>query len=390
MRPVADHVAAAIALARRPRVERLPLGEALGRVLAAPVTALADVPAFDNSAMDGYAVRVAEVTRGGVLRVSLDVPAGAAPGVLAAGTAARIMTGAPIPAGADAIVPRESTDDGLASVRIGVAPAPGDYVRRAAEDARAGDLVLGPGAILGPAQLAAAAGAGWPELEVAARPRVLVVSTGDELRRPGEPLAPGQIVDSNTTLLAALVAQAGGEVARTSLLGDDPDGFVAGLGDLGDIDLILTAGGVSVGAYDVVKAALAPLGVEFVRVAMQPGKPQGLGVLDGVAVACLPGNPVSVAASFTAFVEPMIRTSLGLAPRVREASVALDVWSSPPGREQWTPVVVESAGVRPATAGGSRSHLGLSLAAADAWAIVPPDVERVERGDSVGLMRFLA
>lgn len=398
MRTVAEHRAAAVALAGVPHAETLPLAAALGRVLAQDVTTRVDVPAFTNSAMDGYAVRAAEATAGAVLPVTADIPAGVFPAPLAPGAAARIMTGAPLPDGADTVVPREVTDDGVERVRIDVAPVLGAHVRLAGEDARAGDLVLAAGVVLTPARLAAIAGAGHGEIEVWARPRVLVVSTGDELREPGAGLAAGQIYDSNSTLMAALVEQAGGEVAATLRLGDDPAAFLAAIEEASaGCDLILTAGGVSVGAYDVVKAALSPGSVEFVPVAMQPGKPQGLGWVGPVAIACLPGNPVSVAASFTAFVEPMLRTNLGLPARSPETAVAAEGWTSPTGREQRIPVVIEAptAGgpsvpvVRPATAGGSRSHLGLRLAVADGWAIVAPEVEYVEPGDTVGLMRFL-
>lgn len=358
-----------------------------------------DVPAFTNSAMDGYAVRVADVVAGARIPVSADIPAGVFPAPLAPGTAARIMTGAPVPEGADAVVPRELTDDGLESVRIDVAPAMGAHIRLAGEDACVGDLVIAAGAVLTPTRIAAAAGAGHPGVQVWARPRVLVVGTGDELRAPGDALEPGQIYDSNTALMGALVEQAGGTVCAALRLGDDAAAFLEAVEEACETsDLILTAGGVSVGAYDVVKEALAPRGVEFVAVAMQPGKPQGLGLLGPVPVVCLPGNPVSVAASFAAFVEPMLRTMLGLPVRVPEGAVAGEGWASPTGREQRIPVVIDDdadrAGdgrpvVRPATGGGSRSHLGLRLAVAEGWAIVPAEVERVSPGDTVGLMRFL-
>lgn len=390
MRSVAEHLAVALALAPDPRADFVPVGSALGRVAACAVRTRVDVPGFDNSAMDGYAVRAAEAVAGGRLPVSQDIPAGVQPVPLEAGTAARIMTGAPLPAGADSVVPREVTDDGMESVEIRVAPALGAHVRRVGEDARIGDVVIDAGAVLTPPRIAAAAGAGHATLEVWARPRVLVVSTGDELRGPGEPLDPGAIYDSNSALLAALVEQAGGEVSGALRLGDNPEVFLAAVRrESQTSDLVVTAGGVSVGAYDVVKAALADRGVEFVAVAMQPGKPQGMGRLGPVPVVCLPGNPVSVAASFAAFVEPMLRVALGLAPRARESAVAGTAWRSPTGREQWAPVVADGGVVRPATSGGSRSHLGLSLARAEAWAIVPAEVEAVEPGDTVGLMRFL-
>lgn len=407
MRSVADHVAAATALTSRLPAQEVPLADALGRVLAAAVASRTDNPPFDNSAMDGYAVRRTEVmgaseSSPAVMVVATDIPAGGGmPAPLAPGTVARIMTGAPVPEGADAIVPVEHTDAfGGAGhsaspgasivgtpVSITVAPAPNAHIRRRGEDVREGDEVLAVGTRLGPWQLAAAASAGVARLGVARRPRVAVLATGDELTAPGEPLPTGSIYDSNGTLMASLASAAEAVVTVLPRAGDDPDALLAALGAV-QADLIVTSGGVSVGAYDVVKAALASRGVDFVPVAMQPGKPQGLGVLDGTPIVCLPGNPVSVAVSFAVIVAPMLRAMAGEPEPDLAYAVAATGWRSPPGRQQHVPVRINPNGtVEPATTGGSRSHLAASLALGEALAVVAPETTEVSAGDTVGLMR---
>lgn len=393
MRSVTHHVAAATALVALLPTERIALDVAHGRILASPATSVTDNPPFDNSAMDGYAVRCAEVATASpdepvTVPVAADIPAGSGmPAPLAPGTAARIMTGAPVPSGADGIVPVEHTDGATSAVSIRLAPALHAHIRRRGEDVREGDVVLAAGTRLGPWQLAAAASTGISLLTVARRPRVTVLATGDELTAPGKPLTAGSIYDSNGTLMAALASAAGAEVTVLPRAGDNPDGLVAALGDA-TADLIVTSGGVSVGAYDVVKEALADRGVDFAAVAMQPGKPQGLGVFEGTPIVCLPGNPVSVAVSFAVIVAPMLRVLTGELEPVVSQAVAATEWRSPSGRQQYVPVRINADGtVEPATAGGSRSHLAASLAHGQALAIVPPQVIEVSRGDTVGLMR---
>lgn len=408
MRSVADHVAAATGLVSALPAEDVELADGLGRVLALAVTSRTDNPPFDNSAMDGYAVRAADVRSASesapaVMVISADIPAGAGtPDPLAPGTVARIMTGAPVPDGADAIVPVEHTDAFLGSggmsagpgaavagtpVAITVAPASQAHIRRRGEDVHEGDEVLASGTRLGPWQLAAAASAGVARLSVTRRPRVAVLATGDELTAPGQPLPTGSIYDSNGTLMAALASAAGAVVTVLPRAGDNPEALIAALG-AADADLIVTSGGVSVGAYDVVKAALASRGVEFVPVAMQPGKPQGLGVLDGTPIVCLPGNPVSVAVSFAVIVAPMLRAMVGEPDPDLAYAVAATGWRSPQGRQQHVPVRINPNGtVEPATTGGSRSHLAASLAQGQALAVVAPEVTEVSAGDTVGLMR---
>ena len=427
MRGFDEHRAAATALVTVLPTVEVPLLDALGLVLAVDVTTDEALPRWDNSAMDGYAVRAADVADGLLparLHVVGDVAAGSAdePAVRP-GTAVRIMTGAPVPPGADAVVPveltepvrTESTEDertegavrppgsagaGWADVgsvvEVRRPVVVGQHVRRAGEDAVAGDVVLTAGAVVGPAHVAAAASVGRATLLVHRRPRIAVVSTGDELVPPGDPLRRGQIPDSNSWLLAAAVRQAGADVLR---LGPVPDDAAAlhrllvalDAGEHGQVDGIVTSGGVSAGAFDVVKAALADEpGVEFVPVAVQPGKPQGLGRLArGTPVWTLPGNPVSSFASFEVFVRPALRRLLGDAdgdrPRVR--AVADEGWRTPAGRTQLMPVRRvggdEPVRVRPATARGSGSHLVARLALAHGLAVVPADVGEVRVGDTL-------
>ena len=396
--------------------EDLPLAAALGRTLAVDLRSRTDIPVFDNSAMDGYAVRHADVAHASpehpvTLEVVADLPAGSAEDPpLAPGTAARIMTGAPVPTDADAIVPVEHTDAGFehagsadpaaiaggARVTITTAPRPAAHIRRTAEDLSAGDVVLTAGSVLSPRHLSAAAAAGHPTLTVHRAPRVAVLATGSELVPPGQPLGRGQIPESNSTLLAALMTEAGATVERAVTVPDDDGALRAELDAAvaAGVDLVVLSGGVSVGAYDVTKAVLAPLGtVDFVSVAMQPGKPQAFGRLPGgTPVFGLPGNPVSACVSFEVFVRPALARLAGrsqLTRRMVSAQVS-DGWRTPPGRQQYMPVVLddgpEGLAVRPATRGGSGSHLVGGLAAADGFAVVDALVTEVRRGDTVGVM----
>lgn len=412
---VEDQLAHVLAGLEPLATETLPLTAALGRTLARDVLSTIDIPVFDNSAMDGYAVRHADVAHASpahpvTLRVVADLPAGSPDDPpLAPGEAARIMTGAIVPADADAIVPVEHTDacrtmgadpnPGTAHVTITTAPSPAAHIRRAGEDLRAGDVVLTAGSVLSPRHLSSAAAAGRPTLTVHRAPRVAVIATGSELVPPGQPLGRGQIPESNSTLLAALVTEAGGIVERAVTVRDDDDALRAELDAVvaAGVDLVVLSGGVSVGAYDVTKAVLAPLGtVDFVSVAMQPGKPQAFGRLPGgVLVFGLPGNPVSACVSFEVFVRPALSRLLGrtqLTRRMLTAQVS-DGWRTPVGRAQYMPVVLDAgpAGApglwaRPATRGGSGSHLVGGLAAADGFAVVPADVAEVGQGDTVDVM----
>ena len=427
-RTVAEHRDHVLDAVRPLAPRRLPLAEAQGCVLAEDVTATLAVPPFTNSAMDGYAVLAADVAAASpeapvTLRVIGDQPAGHADApAVGPGTAVRIMTGALVPGlAADpadaateelAIVPVEDTDQPVAPgapvpehVEIRAATTPGRHLRRAGEDVRPGDLVVRAGTVLGARDVAAIASVGHGTVLAHPPVRVGVLTTGDELVDPGESLAPGQIPDSNTLLIAGLVRACGAVPVPMRRTSDDPAVLRAAIADAVDpegvgVDAIVTSGGVSAGAYDVVKEVLAPLGeVRFGKVSMQPGKPQGFGLIDArVPILCLPGNPVSVFVSFQLFVQPVLarlaaRFDAPAEPETFEA-VAADSWRSPRGREQYVPVVLagEAGGevsVRRATAGGSNSHLIGSLGLAQALAIVPAEVDAVHEGDRLRVMMAL-
>ncbi|MGO2683550.1 MAG: molybdopterin molybdotransferase MoeA [Microbacterium sp.] len=373
------------------------LAEAQGLVLAADVLGRWPTPLFDNSAMDGYAVRAADAAAGATLRIVADVAAGSDEDpALAPGEAARIMTGAALPSDADAVVPLEQTDLGTEThdvapeqITVLAAPERGAHIRYRGEDAPAGALAVTAGTVLGPWQLSAIASAGYEHVAVHRAPRVAIASTGSELVAPAGTPRRGQIPESNSVLLSTAVRDAGAIVTSIRIVADDPAELRRTLDGL-DTDVVILSGGASVGAFDVVRAVLGEeRGVRFDQVAMQPGRPQGFGVLDaGLIAFCLPGNPVSVAASFEMFVRPALRQMAGFAviDRPRVVRTAATAWSSPQGRVQLLPVVADDETVRPATHGGSRSHLVTSLAVANAFAVIPADTERVEAGDPVTVM----
>ena len=384
-RSVEEHRAAVAELLAPLPVERVPLGRARGRVLAEALVAGIALPPFDNSAMDGYAVRAADVAGATEvdpreLPVTADIPAGRTDvPPLEPGTAHRIMTGAPLPAGADTVVQVEHTDGGLDRVRVLRAPAAGTSVRRAGEDVVAGQVVLPAGTVLGAPQIGVAAAVGAASLPVRRRPTVLVLSTGSELVAPGTPLQLGQIYESNGPMLAAAVEDAGGVADLLRFVPDDVAHLHRVLDDrlaAGTVDLVLTSGGISAGAYEVVKEALAGRGVEFVKVAMQPGGPQGVGRVGGVGVVALPGNPVSSHVSFEVFVRPVLRAALGHPhperPRVIAALAA--PLTSTAGRRQFRRGVVDAVAGTVAEVGGPPSHLLGALARADCFFVVPEEI----------------
>ena len=391
MRSVDEHrrVVADLITSRAPVT--VALADSLGLVLAADVVAPLSLPGFDNSAMDGYAVLAADVASAGEdtpvrLPVPEDIPAGRTDiPTLSAGTAHRIMTGAPLPAGATAVVPVEATDGGVDVVTIRAAAEAGKHIRRAGEDVTAGATVLRAGQVVTPAALGLAAALGLGELAVLPRQRVLVVSTGTELVGPGVPLQPGQIYESNGVMLAAAVRDAGADVAASVMTDDDVDAFRETLrADAADADLILTTGGVSAGAYEVVKDALGGSGgVEFVKVAMQPGMPQGAGTLEGTPVVTLPGNPVSALVSFEVFVRPAVRAAMGLAdaerPR-REVTLTEDL-TSPLGKRQFRRGVLDGDSVT--SYGPPASHHLRWLASANCLLEIGEDVAEVPAGSRV-------
>ena len=393
---VAEYIAELLRLVRPDeRTVHLRLAEAAGRVLAGPVSSRVSIPPFANSAMDGYAVRQADVVRAPVtLRVVGEVAAGspADPGA-GPGECVRIMTGAALPTFADTIVPVEDTDGGLVVVQIHGAGAAGTHVRRAASDIATGDLVAAAGSRLSPALLGALAAAGHTHVDVRPQPVVLVASTGDELVADGSPLARGQIHESNAVELFAALARDGAEPLTRPPLRDSAEELAEWLDyRAGRADLVILTGGASVGAYDVVRDVLiSHAGGTFRSVRMQPGKPQGWGLWPGgTPVVALPGNPLSAALSYEVLVRPMLDRILGTRPDDDLTAVATIGWSSPVGRQQLQPVSLRSAAdgrllVTPAHAGGSASHLVTSLAAADAIAIVAEDVTRVAEGDRVAV-----
>ena len=391
MRSVEEHRRVVAGLINpRPPVS-LPLADALGLVLADDVVAPLSLPGFDNSAMDGYAVLATDVAAAGEntpvrLPVAEDIPDGRTEiPTMAAGTAHRIMTGAPLPAGATAVVPVEATDGATDTVTIRSAPREGQHIRRAGEDVTAGTTVLRAGQVVTPAALGLAAALGLGELTVVPRQRVLVVSTGTELVGPGVPLQPGQIYESNGVMLAAAVRDAGADVAASPMTGDDVDAFRETLrGHAADADLILTTGGVSAGAYEVVKDALGGSGdVEFVKVAMQPGMPQGAGTLDGVPVVTLPGNPVSALVSFEVFVRPALRAAMGRpdAERPHREAVLTEDLTSPRGKRQFRRGVLDGDAVT--SYGPPASHHLRWLASANCLLELGEDVDSVNAGSRV-------
>ena len=394
MRTVEEHRAVVARLLAPLPEEDVPLAAANGRVLARDVLARVSLPGFDNSAMDGYAARWDDVgaatgERPARLPVAQDIPAGrtdVAP--LRPGTVSRIMTGAPLPAGADVVVPVELTDGGTEVVEIRDTPVRGTHLRRAGEDITEGALALPAGTALGAAQLGLAAAVGVTTLPVSRRPRVLVLSTGSELVRPGEPLQFGQIYESNSVLLAAAIEDAGGEARTLHFVPDDVDQFLATVrAELQQADLLVTSGGVSMGAYEVVKDAFRELGtVEFTKVAMQPGGPQGAGTVDGVPVLTLPGNPVSSFVSFEVFVRPALRRALGhTSPdRLHAPARLTDPLRSPAGRRQYLRGRYEGGQVR--QVGGPGSHLVAHLARANCLVVVPEDVTELPAGAQVDVV----
>ncbi|WP_418004795.1 gephyrin-like molybdotransferase Glp [Mycobacterium sp. PDNC021] len=353
MRTVEEHQQVVAGLiSARPAVT-VPLADALGLALADDVVAPLSLPGFDNSAMDGYAVLAADVAAASAenpvkLPVAEDIPAGRTDLLtLTPGTAHRIMTGAMLPAGATAVVPVESTDAATDIVAIFSSSSEGRHIRRAGEDVTAGMTVLPAGEVLSPAALGLAAALGFAELKVIPRQRVLVLSTGTELVTPGTPLQPGQIYESNAVMLAAALREAGADVTTAPATSDDVALFRETLaGHAKDVDLIITTGGVSAGAYEVVKDALTG-DVEFVKVAMQPGMPQGAGRLtdtpNGTPIVTLPGNPVSALVSFEVFIRPPLRAAMGLtSERPRRSATLTEKLTSPAGKRQFRRGVVGS------------------------------------------------
>ncbi|HEX9041322.1 MAG TPA: gephyrin-like molybdotransferase Glp [Trebonia sp.] len=385
---------------------RLELADAEGCVLAEDVTAAVALPSFDNSSMDGYAVRAADVAGAArqapaVLPVTGEIAAGDTGAYrLVPGTAIRIMTGARLPAGADAVVPVEWTDGGTEQVAVYRPAEPGNAVRYVGGDAAEGETLLSAGTRMRPMQIAVAASAGRDTVAVRPRPRVVVLSTGDELTEPGTPLVPGRIWDSNSYMIAACAREAGAVAYRHSVVPDDPAGVLPALEEqLSRADLLITTGGVSMGGeHDVVKAALRELGtVTFRKVAMQPGMPQGFGMIGeggpggagakrGVPIFTLPGNPVSAYVSFQVFVRPAIAALQGaddLSLPVARATLAGPA-RSPAGRRSYLRGVLDGGKVTPLS--GQQSHQVAALGRANALIVVPEQDTQLPAGATVDVL----
>jgi len=396
---LSDILAAIVPLAAR----ELALADAYGAVLDADVTAQWPLPAFDNSAMDGYAVLASDVAAASprapvTLPVDGEIAAGdTGSRELTPGSCIRIMTGAAMPAVADAVVPVELTDGGTQRVVIRGQVAAGASVRRRGGDAAPGDLLLAAGTRIGPVQLGLLAAAGLGSVLARPRPRVTVISTGDELIEPGQPLVPGQIWESNSVMLAAAARQAGCEARRYPVVRDDADAVLAAVADaLTGADLLVTSGGVSMGAeHDVVKAALSKLGtVAFRQVAMQPGMPQGFGVVGaGTPIFTLPGNPVSAYVSFSLFVAPAL-DALQNSHSQRSVPVRAVLTAparSPQGKRSFLRGILDRqsgavAQVTPVL--GQASHQLASLARANALIVVPEPVTALAAGDPVDVLEL--
>ena len=406
MKLVEDHYRDVVALGRALPAKTVAVGRARGLVLAHDLRAKLSIPAFTNSAMDGFAVRADDVVVGHALPVTGEIVAGETRvPTLQPGTTLRIMTGGMMPAGADSVLQVEFTEhaedmmhtDSPDSIVPTREVQPGTHVRHEGEDIRAGDLAFSAGTPLAPAHISALVALGYADVEVHARPRVGVLTTGAELKAPGETLETGQIPDSNGPLVVQLVEERGAVALARTIHTDEVEDFLHQIALLADdVDLIVTTGGVSAGAYDVVKAALLSHGVEFTKVAMQPGKPQGFGTILSasgrtVPIVCLPGNPVSVFVSMQLFGLPLIDVLTGHPAReLHERFVPETVgdgWRRQPGRVQFMPCRrMDDGGIAPASSGGSGSHLIGSLPWATGLAQVEADVAHVETGETVPVM----
>lgn len=371
-----------------------PLLDAQGLLLAESVVSPVPLPGFDNSSMDGYAVRAVDTKYASLedpvtLPVVGDIAAGATSrGGMGPGLAMRIMTGAPIPTGADSVIPLEDTDRGVARVAIRRPVRPSECIRRAGEDLAQGQPALGSGAALGPQQIALLAAIGRDRVLVRPRPRVVVISTGSELVEVGQRPGFGEVSDANSYLIAAAAKDAGADAWRYGIVRDDHSALLDVLeSQLSRADLLITTGGVSMGAFDVVKQALTELGtVEFTKVAMQPGKPQGFGHLgNGVPIFCLPGNPVSALVSFEVFVRPAIRKLLGKRNLQRSTvqAAALERIESPAGTRQFRRGVLHreaTGGYSVSLVGGPGSHLIASMASSNCLVVIDEEVTEVVAG----------
>lgn len=372
--------------------ERVPLGRALGRVLAEALTARQPLPEFDHSAMDGYAVRSSDLaSHGASLLVQGTSRAGSAPSELVPGTAQRIFTGGPLPRGADAVVMQENAERDGARVRFAKLPAPGDHVRYAGEDLQAGALALPAGTRLGPFQVGLAAALDHAELVVAQQPRVSILCTGDELRPPGSAARPGSIPESNGVALSAMVQRAGGRPHLCPSTTDEPEATRRALENalaLGDV--VVTVGGVSVGERDVVRESLEALGVStvFHKVAIKPGKPLYFGTLGRQRILGLPGNPASAQVTFGLFGVPLLRALQGMRePLPRRVPARLTApLRQKPGRRVFHRGTLDGDRVTPLD--NQASGATTAMAWSNALIVVSETTSELEAGASVEVIPF--
>ncbi len=403
---VADALTLVLSGVQKLPAEQVPLLDALGRVLAEPVVAHDSLPPFANSSMDGYALRAADISGASIadpaaLSVVADIAAGTVSNIpLSLGSAARIMTGAPMPDGADAVIPVEDTNEPW---RNAERPLPaeiliyreveiGAYVRHIGEDIQAGQEVMLPGHLLRPQEIGVLASLGVSQVRVHRRPRVGVLSTGDELIDVEAPLTPGKIRNSNSYAQAAQVLSLGADLVSLGVARDTEDQVRAKLqvGLDAGVDLLVSSAGVSVGAYDVVKSVLEQEGnVSFWRVRMRPGKPLAFGSYHGVPFLGLPGNPVSAMVSFERFVRPSIRKMAGHTALDRhQVTVIAQDHQYSDGRESYVRARVTKTdqGYLAYSTGSQGSHVMTSLVKANALMIIPEGVTEVAVGDQLQAM----
>ena len=389
-----------LSLARRMILERLSplaaedvaLAEADGRVLAEDVTAPFDLPRWDNSAMDGFAVRSADTAEGAVLRIAGTIAAGDAANLeVEPGHAVRILTGAPMPPGADTVIPFEEVDERDGGIRLAASAPSGDHVRSRGGDMRAGETCLPAGRVVGPPEIAILASLGRVTASVHRRPRVAILSTGNELLAPGTPLTPGAIYDSNGPMLAAATVRAGGVPVALGAARDDPDTLRERLAAGLRSDILVTSAGVSTGERDLVRETLAELGAEelFYKVAIQPGRPFAAAMAGTTCILSLPGNPVAAMLTFEVLVRPAIRRLLGATPAEEAPARArlAEVVQPRPDRVTLMRVTIERGpdGMRAASAGRQATGFVGTLSRADAIAFIPPGPDPLPAGELVDI-----
>ncbi|UFU07308.1 molybdopterin molybdotransferase MoeA [Ruania halotolerans] len=400
MKSVSEHLGAVLELLQPLPPLEVVLHDAVGCVLAEDVIAPADLPVADLAGRDGYAVISRDVDGAGpesevILRVLDDVRAGSTDSHrVVTGAALRISSGAPMPAGADAVVPVEETDGGRATVHVRLGPEEGENVRRQAEDLRAGEIAIAAGQRIGARQIALLAALGRSRVGVHPRPRVVLVSIGDELVEPGRRAGAGQVFDANGHALATAVQDAGGSTFRVAAVPDERSGLRETLEDqLVRADLVITTGGLSYGGNDTVKEVVGQLGsVRFDNVAIWPGRQYGVGVIGGAdegaretPIICLPGDPAATQVGYEVFVRPALLAMAGHSERYRPtvSATVTHAWTSPPGRRQFVPITVLGSpeqGYRATPVGDPRRPLVSALSRANALAVVPESVEEVEVG----------